>query len=98
MADDIVRRLAGEQRRRFIASMLGAAESTPWWSKLAPAEQRAYRDRVMSCVGVYHDFMLDVIKVSNEDSVRNEHALTLLEAVHDSQRRLERQQAAVTSG
>lgn len=90
MAEDIVRRLAGEQRRRFIASMLGAAEATAWWGKLSPTEQRAYRDKVMACVGVYHDFMLDVIKVSNEDTLRNEHALSLLEQIHDSQRRLER--------
>lgn len=90
MAEDIVRRLAGEQRRRFIGSMLGAAESSPWWSRLSVPEQRAFRDKVLACAGVYHDFMLDVIKVSKDDGVRNELAVELIQAVHDSQRRLER--------
>lgn len=90
MADDIMRRLAGEQRRRFIAAILGAAETSTWWSKLSVQEQKAYRDKVLSSVGNYHDFMLDVIKVSNDDVIRNEHAINLLQQVHDSQRRLER--------
>lgn len=90
MADDIMRRLAGEQRRRFIAGLLGAAEHSPWWGRLQAGEQRAFRDKILTSVGVYHDFMLDVIKVSNEDVVRNEHALELIQQVHDSQRALER--------
>lgn len=94
MADDTIRRLAGEQRRRFIAGMLGAAEGTTWWSKLTPVEQRAFRERVMSSVGTYHDFMLDVIKVSHDDtSIRNEHAIDLIQQVHASQARLERSMA-----
>lgn len=95
MADDMIRRLAGEQRRRFIAGMLGAAESTQWWPKLSAPEQRAYRDRVMSSVGTYHDFMLDVIKVTHDDdSIRNEHAIELIQQVHASQTRLERSMSA----
>lgn len=90
MADDLMRRLAGEQRRRFVASVMGAAEQSPWWSRLNTTEQRAYRDKVLASVGSYHDFMLDIIKVTNDDLVRNEHALTLLQQVHDSQRRVER--------
>lgn len=90
MADDMVRKLATEQRKRFIASMLGAAESSPWWGKLSQTEQRSYRDKVIGCVGVYHDFMLDVIKVSHDDGPINEHAIAILQTVHDSQRRLER--------
>lgn len=90
MADDLLRRLAGEQRRRFVAGVLGAAEQSPWWGKLNAGEQRAYRDKIMQSVGAYHDFMLDVLKVSNDDVIRNEHAITLLEQVHASQRRVER--------
>ncbi len=90
MADDLLRRLAGEQRRRFVAGVLGAAEQSPWWGKLSVPEQRAYREKIMSSVGAYHDFMLDVLKVSNDDVVRNEHAITLLQQVHESQRRVER--------
>lgn len=98
MADDIMRRLAGEQRRRFIAGILGAAEQSSWWGKLSVTEQRSYREKVLTSVGSYHDFMLDVIKVSNDDTVRNEHALTLLQQVHDSQRRLERQGREMSHG
>jgi hypothetical protein len=91
MADDMIRRLAGEQRRRFIAGMLGAAESSTWWSKLNTTEQRSYRERVMTSVGTYHDFMLDVIKVTHDDdSIRNERAIELIQQVHASQARLER--------
>lgn len=90
MADDVMRRLAGEQRRRFIAGVLGAAEQSNWWSKLTVGEQKQFREKLLNSVGAYHDFMLDVIKVSADDSIRNEHALTLLQQVHDSQRRLER--------
>lgn len=89
MADDMVRKLATEQRKRFIASMLGAAESSPWWGKLSQTEQRSYRDKVIGCVGVYHDFMLDVIKVSDENTVVNGHALEMIEQVHASNRRIE---------
>ena len=90
MADDLMRRLAGEQRRRFVAAILGAAEQSTWWGRLSVGEQRAHRDKVLAGVGNYHDFMLDVIKVTNDDMVRNEHAVNLLQQVHDSQRRVER--------
>lgn len=88
--DDMMRRLAAERRRRFVASVLGAAERSPWWAKISPVDQRAFREKILSSVGDYHDFMLDVIKVSNDDSLRNEHAINLLTQVHESQRRLER--------
>lgn len=90
MADDMIRGLATEQRKRFIASMLNAAEQSPWWSRLNAGERSAFRDKVLASVGVYHDFMLDVLKVSNEGSMRNELAVSLIQQVHDSQRRLER--------
>lgn len=90
MAEDMIRGLATEQRKRFIASMLNAAEQAPWWSRLNPGEKTAYREKVLACVGIYHDFMLDVLKVSSQDSVRNELAVSLIQQVHDSQRRLER--------
>lgn len=89
--EDMVRRLLGEQRRRLVASLLGAAEASSWWPQLGLVEQRSYRDKVLASIGTYHDFCLDVLKVSGEDSVRNERALELIEQVHASQRRVERQ-------
>lgn len=87
----MVRRLLGEQRRRLVGSLLGAAEASSWWSRLDVGEQKAHRDKVLASIGTYHDFCLDVLKVSGEGMVRNEHAVTLIEQIHDSQRRMEAQ-------
>ena len=89
--DDMIVALAGKQRKRFIASVLGAAEQAPWWRKLSPVEQREYRQKILDSAGTYHDFMLDVIGVSKNGGLRNEYAIELIQAVHDSQRRLERE-------
>ena len=88
--DQTIKRLAVEQRKRLIAGLLNAVEGAPWYARLNEAERRTYRSEVMSRVGVYHDFMLDIIKVTDDDSVLNEHAVTLIEQVHESQRSLER--------
>jgi hypothetical protein len=87
--DDIVKRLAIEQRKRLVASLLGAMETSPWWGKLGPTEQRGIREKVLTSIGNYHDFMLDIIKVGNDDGERNGYAIELIEAVHAGQRRLE---------
>lgn len=89
MVDDIVKRLAGEQRKRLIAGLLGAAEHSTWWNKITREEQRTFRDKVLASAGTYHDFMLDVIKVGHEDMTVNAHAIELIEAVHAGQRRME---------
>lgn len=89
MPDDIVRRLAVEQRKRLIAGIMGNMENSPWWGRLQSPEQRAIREKVLTSIGNYHDFMLDVIKVGSEDTIRNEYAVELLEAVHHGQRRIE---------
>ena len=91
VADSQVKKLAVEQRKRLIAGLLNAVESTPWYKQLNEAQRREYRGEVMTRVGIYHDFMLDVIKVaSDDDAVVNERALELLEQVHAGQRSLER--------
>jgi len=82
MADSVIKKLAIEQRRRLIASVLNAVDHE--------TDSRARRDKIIASINVYHDFLLDVVKVSDDDSVRNEHALTLIAAVHESQQRLER--------
>lgn len=88
--DDLVGKLLAEQRRRLIATLLGTAESAPWWRDLTAEQQRAHRDKVLSSVGVFYDFCRDVVKVSSEDMTRNEYALELLQAVHDGQAALVR--------
>jgi hypothetical protein len=89
--DDLTSRLLGEQRKRLIASIMGAAENSPWWSKLNPAEQRAFREKVLGSIGTFYDFCKDVVKVTGDDVMRNDYALEMIRQVHESQRTLERQ-------
>lgn len=90
MADDLTSRLLGEQRKRLIASIMGAAENSPWWARLNPTEQRAYRDKVLNSIGTFYDFCKDVVKVTGDDVIRNDYALEMIRQVHDSQRVLVR--------
>jgi hypothetical protein len=48
MAEDMVRRLVVEQRKRLIAGILGHAERSPWWERLSRAEQEELRTTVLS--------------------------------------------------
>lgn len=91
MAEDLTSRLLAEQRKRLIASVMGAAENSSWWTRLSPADQRGYREKVINSVGVFYDFCKDVLKVASDDSLRNDHAVNLLQQVHNGQRALERQ-------
>lgn len=75
-------RVVTEQRKRCLASILGAAETSPWWSRLTREEQAAYRQRVIEALGVFYDLCRDVIKVADEDSLRNDHAVQLIESIH----------------
>jgi len=75
-------RVVSEQRKRLIASILSAAESSPWWRRLSADEKSAYRDKVITSVGVFYDLCRDVIKVTEEDGVRNEYAIELIEQIH----------------
>jgi len=82
MTESIIKRLAIEQRRRLIASVLNAVDDEK--------DARARRERIIRAINSYHDFLLDVVKVSDEEYVRNEHALELIASVHASQQRIER--------
>ena len=75
-------RVVTEQRKRCLASILGAAEASAWWGRLSKDEQLAYRQRVIDALGVFYDLCRDVIKVSDDDGVRNEHAVDLIERIH----------------
>ena len=86
----VLRAMAVEQRKRLVAGVMNAAEGSPWWSRLKPDEQRAYRQMVMDKIGVYHDFMLDAIKVSDDTQIVSEDAMRTLERVHVSLRNLEK--------
>jgi hypothetical protein len=91
MSESILRQMAIEQRKRLVAGVMNAAEGSPWWSRLRPEEQRAYRQMVLDKIGVYHDFMLDMIKVSDDTQIVSEDTMRLLERVHISLRNIEKQ-------
>lgn len=77
-------RVVTEQRKRCLATILGAAETSPWWGRLTKEEQVAYRQRVIDSLGVFYDLCRDVIRVTDEDSVRNDHAVALIESIHNT--------------
>lgn len=88
-SDSMVRRLAVAQRKRLIASILNEIENSDWYTELTDVEKRVLRDKVLNSINTYHDFILDIINVGEDDYTRNAHALTLIEQIHQSQRRLE---------
>jgi hypothetical protein len=83
MSDESLRKLITEQRKRAVAGIMGSAERSEWWDKLNRPEQLAFRDKVLTSIGVFHDLVLDVVKVNTEgtDMVWNEHALEILQAI-----------------
>lgn len=95
MSDDHIRRLAVQQRKRLVAVVMSAAESTTWWPRLAREDQDAFRDKVLRGINGYHEFMLDVITVGGEDAQHSDEVLALLERIHASQLRVERGAAPV---
>lgn len=82
MSQEFARSLAGEQRKRLVGSLMDHIEKQV--NPHLPAEGRkALRDKVLSSVGAYHDFVLDVFKASvNDGSVTNEAALEILREIH----------------
>lgn len=86
----LVMALLVEQRKRLVAALLQHCENAAWYRHLSEGERQALRQNVLSSVGVFYDLMRDVIKVTRDDSLRNEEALNLLRRVHESQRRMER--------
>lgn len=89
--DQIVVRIINEQRKRCQASILGAAESAAWWSRLSRDDQAAFRLKVIDAVSVFYDLCRDVLKVADNDEVlRNERALQLVVDLHHKVDRMTR--------
>jgi hypothetical protein len=78
----VVVRVVTEQRKRCLASILGSAETSPWWSRLSRDEQLVYRQKVIDSLGVFYDLVRDVIKVADDDGLRNDHVVELIERIH----------------
>lgn len=78
----LVVRLLAEQRKRCLATILNSAESTVWWGRLSDGQQNAYRDQVRAALAVFYDLTRDLIKVTEDDSTRNDLALDLIRSMH----------------
>jgi hypothetical protein len=81
----VVLRLLAEQRKRCLATILNAAESSPWWSRLSDTQQNAHRDQVRAALAVFYDLTRDLVKVTEDDSMRNDLALELIRSIHHQQ-------------
>jgi hypothetical protein len=80
---DFAVKLAAEQRGRLVGSILGHAEREIY-PKLNAAERKAFREKVLASVGVYHDFVLDCLRASADGAVVNEEAMALLHGIHSA--------------
>ena len=92
----MIKRLVIEKRKRVVATILGHAERE-WLKsgKISREEFEAFRTTTLQSIDGWHDLMLDILKVSDEDMMRNGHAVQLLERVHAGQRHLSDQVAAL---
>jgi hypothetical protein len=89
MSDGMAKKLVSQQRSRTVAGILSWCESRSWYRQLSQVERDAFRERLFSQIGIFYDLVLDIIKVGDEDGVRNEQVLELLQRLHQGQRRLE---------
>lgn len=87
MSDDVVTAMIARQRRRLIASILGHAERE-LYEDLTEEQQKAFRKKVITSVGVFADFAMDVVRSANEGYWVNEDAMTLLADISEQVRNL----------
>lgn len=84
----LVIRLLAEQRKRCLATIYGAAETSPWWNDLTKSQQVAFREQIRSAVSVFYDVCRDVVKVTEDDTIRNDVVVDLIRSLHSQQQRI----------
>jgi hypothetical protein len=84
----VTTRIVAEQRKRLVASVMRAAEQSTWWRKLTPNEQADFRDDTLTAINVFYELVRDIVKVSEDDGIRNDYAIKLIEKMHAEQREL----------
>ncbi len=82
MAEDSLRRLLDTQRRRLTASIMNHAERE-LYPDLTVDQQKAFRHKVLTAIGSYHDVMLDILGTRDETELINLEAIELLRDVRD---------------
>lgn len=87
MADSHMARLIGERRKRLVASILGHAERS-FYKQLTDVQQSDFREKVLKSVDEFCDLTRDILKIVGEDVLLNQHALELIEKLHDDVRRI----------
>lgn len=87
MAESQMLRLLTERRRRLVASIMGYAERE-LFDQLSTKQQQDFRRKTLTSIDEFCDLIRDVIKISTQDAAVNDHALELLESLHDGQRAL----------
>lgn len=81
MANEFVRNLLVEQRKRAIGSILGHFDRE--FSASPMRQRQEFREKVLAAVGVYHDTCLDILKASVDDGiVPNAEFLEKLTEIH----------------
>lgn len=83
MNDPLISKLLTERRKRLVASILGHAERE-FYGALTPAQRGEFRTKVLTSVDEYTDLIRDLLKVTGEDTLVNDHALVLLGKIHDA--------------
>lgn len=86
---DIWRSFVGKRRERVVASIMGHVERQPWWKELTDRDRKLLRDKVLSSIGEYHDVILDLLRVIDDNSISSPEVVRILDLVHGSQRRVE---------
>lgn len=86
--EDYIRRVIGEQRNRVVAGLMDHFEKNVLSRVSDPRVRKmvheAYRTKVITSTGQYHDTVLDLVKaiVPDEGLMINEGALDMLAQIH----------------
>lgn len=84
----VTTKIVAEQRKRLVASVMRAAETSTWWRKLTPEEQGDFREDVLSSINVFYELVRDIVKVSEDELVSNDYVVKLIEKMHADQQAL----------
>ncbi len=84
MADSPMVRLLMQRRKRLVASILGHAERE-FFHKLNASEREDFRDKTLDSIDEFYDLVRDLLKISSDQFVVNDEALSLLRQIHDNQ-------------
>jgi hypothetical protein len=76
------RELLNRARKRAQGGILGYCERADWYSTLEADEREELRAKVLSCLGAYHDSVLDVMGALDGTGPLNQRALELLGEIH----------------